>query len=361
MTKEKNHHSGLINMSKIYLAALLISVIAQMAVAQSQPPQQSPSANTAISPTGAASLSASAGTTTASNSKADERYRIGPGDLLEIRFYNRPQLSGTLRVSMTGKIQMPLIEGEIQAACLTEAELAKQIATLFLKYQRNPYVDVQVREYASTPVAVIGAVDKPGRFQLTRRVRLLELLAYAGGPTEKAGGQVVVAHIDGISQCGEPYQEKISNAVEQTQEGFVVYSLKETLRGEEHANPWVQPGDMVSITEADKAYVVGNVVKPQEIPLKEKITVSQAIAMAGGTLPATKSSRIRVHRQVPGATKRLEIVVDLAAIKQERAEDIALQANDIVDVPVSPGKKVLNSIVGALGGGVANLPYVILR
>src|SRR6185295_3222545 len=91
----------------------------------------------------------------------DDRYRIGPGDVLDIRVFNRPQLSREARVDSNGMIQMPLIEGDIRAACRTESELAKDIATLYLKYQRNPFVNVFVKDYSSTPVAVIGAVEKP--------------------------------------------------------------------------------------------------------------------------------------------------------------------------------------------------------
>ncbi|HXQ35733.1 MAG TPA: polysaccharide biosynthesis/export family protein, partial [Anaerolineales bacterium] len=60
----------------------------------------------------------------------DDRYRIGAGDVLDIRIYNRPQLSReAVRVEGSGMIRMPLIETEIQAACLTEGELAKEIST----------------------------------------------------------------------------------------------------------------------------------------------------------------------------------------------------------------------------------------
>ena len=97
--------------------------------------------------------------------REDERYRIGPGDLLDVRIFNRPQLSrDAVRVDAKGVIRMPLIEEDIQAACLTESELAKEVAQRYRKYQRNPQVDVFVKEYNSQPVAVIGAVDKPGRF-----------------------------------------------------------------------------------------------------------------------------------------------------------------------------------------------------
>src|ERR1043165_242236 len=89
----------------------------------------------------------------------DDRYRIGPGDVLDIRIYNRPQLSReAVRVEGNGMIRMPLIENEIQAACRTEGELAKEIATGYAKYYKNLQVDVFIKEYHSKQVAVIGAV-----------------------------------------------------------------------------------------------------------------------------------------------------------------------------------------------------------
>src|SRR5689334_11899082 len=121
----------------------------------------------------------------------DDRYRIGPGDVLDIRIYNRPQLSReAVRVEGSGMFRMPLIETEIQASCLTEGELAKEIATRYAKYYRNLQVDVFIKEYHSRQVAIIGAVNDQSRFELQRRVRLLELLTYAKGPSAHAGQTV---------------------------------------------------------------------------------------------------------------------------------------------------------------------------
>src|SRR5215831_15795298 len=79
--------------------------------------------------------------------QTSERYRIGAGDVLEIRVYNRPQLSrDAVRVEGNGMIRMPLIEGEIQAACKTEGELAKEISTRYARYYRNLPVDVFIKE-----------------------------------------------------------------------------------------------------------------------------------------------------------------------------------------------------------------------
>jgi len=117
-----------------------------------------------------------------------QRYRIGAGDVLDIRILNRPQLSReAVRVEGDGMIRMPLIEGEIQAACKSEGELANETAKRYLKYYRNPQVDVFVKEYHAREVALIGAVNEQGRYQMQRRLRLLELLSFAKGPSDKAG------------------------------------------------------------------------------------------------------------------------------------------------------------------------------
>src|SRR5690349_22566441 len=130
----------------------------------------------------------------------DDRYRIGPGDVLDIRVYNRPQLSrDAVRVEGNGIIRMPLIDSEIQAACLTEGELAKEIATRYTKYYRNLQVDVYIKDYHSRQVAIIGAVNEQGRFELQRRVRLLELVTYAKGPSAKAGQTINIVHSNNAS------------------------------------------------------------------------------------------------------------------------------------------------------------------
>ena len=285
----------------------------------------------------------------------DNRYRIGPGDVLDIRIYNRPQLSReAVRVDGRGMIRMPLIEGEIRAACLAESELSTHISERYRKFYRNLHVDVFVKEFQSEPVAVIGAVNTPGRFQLQRRVRLLELLAFANGPAERAGRAIHVVHAGAVSLCESPA------AVDAAGGNFVSYNLSETLKGEERANPFVRPGDIITLPEAEQIYVVGNVISPRAIALKEPLTVTRAIAMAGGAMRDTKTDRVRVIRQLPGSTAKTEIFVNLKAIEKRQADDLALQANDIVDVPVSEGKSFLRSLVGAVVPSVAQMPVRVI-
>jgi polysaccharide export outer membrane protein len=283
-------------------------------------------------------------------------YLIGPGDVLDIRVFGKPQLTReAVRVDMSGMIRMPLIDEEIRASCRTEATLAQYISGQYLKYVRRPQVDVFIREYNSQPVAVVGAVNKPGRFQLQRQVRLLELLTFSGGPTERAGRTIQIAHPENSPPC-----ENNRAGVEGNGTGLNAYNLSDVLAGRETANPFVRPGDVVSVLEADQVFVVGNVIRPSIIPLKEPLTVSRAIAMSGGVLPYSKTDHVRIIRQPAGNTAKQEMVIDLKAIEKKHADDIVLQANDIVDVPVSGGKRLLGNLVGAIGPAVTEMPVRII-
>ena len=297
-------------------------------------------------------------------STEDERYRIGPGDLLEIRIFNRPQLSReAVRVDARGVIRMPLIEEDIQSACLTEGELGKDIAQRYRKYQRNPQVDVFIKEYNSQPVAVIGAVEKPGKFQLQRRVRLLELISSAGGPTQKSGKRIQIAHVGRHFTCQGATQDLPGGVLSEREESsdYDIFNLTETLQGEGKANPYVQPGDIISVPEAEQIFVVGNVFKPATIPLREPTTVSEAIAMAGGALPDTKTDRIRVIRKVAGESEKMELIVNLRDIVRKKSTDLLLQPGDIVEVNVSGSKRFIRNIYNAMGPALSNLPIYILR
>lgn len=294
--------------------------------------------------------------TPASNpaTQLDERYRIGPGDVLDIRIFNRPNLSrDAVRVEGSGIIRMPLIEGEIQAACKTEGELAKEIASRYLKYYRNPQVDVFVKEYHAREVALIGAVNEQGRYQMRRRLRLLELLTFAKGTTEKAGQTINIVRAGGGELCVRPDDSPVNNGT------FISLRLNDTLRGEEQANPYVQAGDIVTVPEADQIYVVGNVYSPKAVPLKEPITVSRAIAIAGGALRDSRTDRVRIVRQQPGTTQA-EIFVNLSAIARKRAEDVLLQPNDIVEVQESTGKSLIRSLLGAVAPSVSQVPIRVI-
>jgi polysaccharide export outer membrane protein len=283
-------------------------------------------------------------------------YRIGPGDVLDVRVFNRPQLSREVRVDNEGNIQMPLLEQPIRAACMNESEVSKTIAIAYLKYQRNPYVSVFIKEFSSQPIAVIGAVEKPGQIILRRRMRLFDAITLAGGPSKLAGSSVEIAHTGGVSICdGRPGQSDDDDV----KSGFVAFTLSDTLRGDERSNPWLQPGDYVRVPEADQAWVIGNVNKPSPVSLREPTTLMRAVASAEGWAKHSKLTKVTILRATPGNPEGELIAVDLQAISQRKAPDILLRSKDIVYIPVDGAAVTRAAIVQALTGGLTGLPYLI--
>jgi polysaccharide biosynthesis/export protein len=302
------------------------------------------------------------------------QYRIGPRDVLTIRVTAPdivPQFSAdAMEVDECGMIPLLSVQNEAQsqvkAAGFTTSELQEQLRKFYTKYKRNPQVVVKVKEYNSQPVAINGAVMRPGQFQMRRPVRLLELLNfYAGGPTERNGGRIQIARIPMLGDCASAQEvAAVLNAQGEDVYAprFFIFNLSDTLKGEERSNPYLQPGDVITLPEAKEAYVIGNVLRPGPILLKDdNLTVTRALAMAGGKMPDTKDDKVRIIRPNPGGGESQEIPVDLSAIKNHKAEDVLIRANDIIEVPVSGGKRLLRSLVGTVVPTVGNLPVQVIR
>lgn len=328
----------------------------------------------------------------------DDSYQIGPGDLLDVRVYGRAELTREVRVTNQGTIRLPFLE-EIRVACQTEAQLGEVIAGKYRKYLRDPQVDVFVREYKSQPVSVIGSVVQPGRFQLQRRVRLLELLTFAGGPGGNAGGVVhvisgsapdfcdpasvesgvvaAIAPIRGtapmasagdnteapprLEQTMASSQATIPVSVDHGEAKLVAYRLRDVLVGAPESNPFIRPGDIISIPETDQIFVTGAVVKPGATPLRSRLTLIQALGIAGGFAPDAARSRVRIVRQDPGSKVHQELVYNVDDIQRRKVEDIVLLPNDVVHVPSSLPKSMGRGILSVSVNLLNTIPFLITR
>jgi polysaccharide export outer membrane protein len=331
------------------LCALAIVFLSTAAVCLAQQPSSNSSAGNDIAAPGPAAANHTAA--------VDDRYRIGPGDLINITTLDYPQLSSDgVRVDSKGMILLPMVSGEIEAACNTEGELAQEISKRYLKYLKDPQVKVFVKEYQSQTVAVIGAVNAPGRFQLQRRVHLLELLTFVNGPAERAGQTVQIIHSGSTRVCAA---EGSANE-DLTDSGLVTLKLSETLRATAAANPWVHPGDIITVPVADEYYILGNIAKPSSYPLRAALTLGQAIAIAGGTLPDSNTQRIHIERHPPDGTKT-DIYVDLKAVAKQRAPEVLLQPNDIVEVTKAGGVGMaMKTMFRSMVPMVAQLPLRVI-
>jgi len=261
-------------------------------------------------------------------------YVVGPGDLLDVRVFGAPELSGDHRVSPRGEISVSLL-GPTRVEGLSSRAVEDTLErALRERYMNDPHVTVQVLEMQSHGVSVVGAVNSPGVYQVSGATTLLDVLARAEGLAENAGGTVVVTR--GTPAPGSSASQQVN--------------LKELLAtGDLSLNVPVQAGDAVKVPEAGIVYVTGEVEEPGGFPIenRETVTALQALALGGGltgNADANDSFIIRVDE----SGQRQDIPIDLNAVLEREAEDPVLLAGDVLFVPTSGGKSFLRGLGNAL-------------
>ena len=173
---------------------------------------------------------------------AQRSYLIGPFDRVAIDVYNVPELSRTVQVDASGKIQLPLA-GEIVASGNTPAELAATVADrLRGRYVRDPQVTVNT-ETVNQTVTVDGQVKKPGLYPVTGRMTLVRAIATAEGPTEFAKDDFVAVF------------RRVKG-----QDLAAVYNLQSIRQGI-YADPEIYPNDVVLVGESRSKRVFKDAVQ----------------------------------------------------------------------------------------------------
>ncbi len=279
--------------------------------------------------------------------RAVRDYAIGPDDVLQITVFEVPEISGEYRVSSRGQVSLPLLPGRIQAAGLTAGELESSLEESLRASQlvNNPQVSVSVKEYRSHPITVVGAVRKPTVYQAVGRTSLLQVLAHAEGLADDAGSTVVIARHARHSPAGSPDDQTASNPGDDSLPETLVIRLKDLLEsGDPRFNLELEGGDTVAVPRAGIVYVVGAVNRPGGFVLKddrEEMTVLKALALAEDLKPTALRSKAVIVRKDPGTGQSTEIPVDLSKVLGARGSNQVLQANDILFVPDSGGKRAL--------------------
>jgi len=288
-----------------------------------------------------------------------KNYLLGPGDTLDIRVFGQSDLNAVVEVDSDGNISsLPFLESPIYAKCRTEKEIEKDIVKAYGKILKNPQVSVHIAERKSRqPATVFGAVRQPTRVQMQRRIRLNELVVVSGGFTDRASGTIQIFHTEPL-MCPLPGEEALAAPLDDTKTPYEIVKISELSSGKPQANPVVRPGDYVMVTEAEPVYIMGSVVSPQGIFLRDQLTLSRALAMVGGARKEAKISDVRIYRQKPGAPNQETIKVNYGAIKKNQIPDFLLQAYDIVEVPeagIFSGPRIIQTLVGAASGGLGNM------
>jgi polysaccharide export outer membrane protein len=331
--------------------AVFFSILSAACGAMPQnPPRGEVSGGPAASPsTVTADINRNIAAAAMSQASASLDYQVGPEDLLEITLFNVPEALGmdrqvtprttSVRVSQQGQISLPLV-GEISTKGLTASGLEQRVRDAYDRYIHNPQVGVLVKEFRQR-VSIIGAVQKPGIVELTGPKTVIEVLAIAGGVTEKAGSQV---HI--YRQGIKGRETHVIDLAVLGNTGLIVTSDASMI------NMPVEPSDMINIPESGMFFVDGAVRKPGSYPLGRRYTLAQALATAGGVDPELNANDIAIFRR-KGAGEVQTIAINLNEMINGHTGDPQIQPDDVIMVPTSTAKYVVKRFVGTLLGGIS--------
>ncbi|WP_313703646.1 polysaccharide export protein EpsE [Massilia sp.] len=206
---------------------------------------------------------------------------LGPGDVVRLSVYGSPDLSIETRVSESGAITFPLL-GQVGVGGLSVAAAEKKIGNLLEKggYLKKAEVNMIITTLASQQVSVLGQVNRPGRYPVEGRRKVLDLLAMAGGVNADGGDLISLVR----TRDGKTTRETID----------VVDMVR---KGELDKDYEVAGGDIIYVERAPRAYVTGEVQRPGAFRLERGMTVQQAISAGGGLTPRGSDTRLRITRR----------------------------------------------------------------
>jgi polysaccharide export outer membrane protein len=272
-------------------------------------------------PTWAQSVLPVSSTSTESPSgPAAHALQISAGDLLDLSVFDTPELSTKLRVDEHGNVSLPLA-GVLHVSGMTAEQAGLAIETHLRQTDilKDPHVSVNVLEYATQGVTVVGEVKNPGVYPLLGSHGLLDLISAAGGVTTNAGKAVTVTH---RADPDHPVVVQVESKPGSTA------ALKVD----------ISPGDTVMVSHAGIVYVVGDVGKPGGFLIEnnDRLTVLQAVALAQGTNKTAALNQAKLIRKTEAG--REEMPVPLKRILSNKASDETLADGDILFIPSSQAK-----------------------
>lgn len=246
-----------------------------------------------------------------------ESLLIGPGDLIQIDVVDTPEMEQQVRVTDAGTVPVAYI-GSVNVSGLSPSSAASAIQKALIDKQimKHPQVTIRVQEYATQEVSVLGQVRTPGTYTIDTPQTILKVLSLAGGLTDTADRQVTI---------------KTHHASK-----ILTYYLSNTSEDALADDVLVYPGDTVLVPRAPLVYVMGDVNRPGGYAIStndSRLTVLQAIAMAGSVNKTSVKSHVRLIRST--AKGQIELPIHLDAIEKGKQVDIAMQPNDILYVPFS--------------------------
>jgi len=218
---------------------------------------------------------------------AEREYHLGPGDVIRITVYDNPDLATESEIAENGSISFPLI-GAVMLGGLSRGDAERAISEKLGSggFVPNAHVNLLVQQYRSRQVAVMGEVNKPGNYPISRATSIAEMLAMAGGISAKGGDRVTVIRRDASGQS-QRYEMDVRRLF---------------ASGDPSAYSLVDKGDIIFVPSTPVFYIYGEVRQPGAYPLVSNMTVMQALSVGGGLTGRGTERGIRIERRGPDGT-----------------------------------------------------------
>jgi polysaccharide biosynthesis/export protein len=304
-------------MLRNYCGVAALIFCAGLAVGQSAPSQTNTSTPTVFPD----ATQPSAKPLSAPQTGNDSQIRLGAGDLVELNVYDVPELNTKARVSNGGDLYLPLVDYvHVEGLTVEDAQAAIERRLQQGGFVRDPHVQLFVTDYSSDGASILGEVMRPGIYPILGEQKLFDVISAAGGLSDRAGKSITITH---RAQPDKP----------------VTVALSRNLDEHPESNVSVFAGDTIMMRRADVVYVVGEVTRPSGFLMDNgRLSVLQAIALAGGTTSTAKLSGARIIRKGPSGLSEIE--VPLKKLLHAKSNDLPLEAEDILFVPTSSRKAV---------------------
>ncbi len=264
----------------------------------------------------------------------DSTGRIHFGDLVDVDVIGSFEFDWRGTLTPEGFLDgFDRIEDPVYARCQTEEQLSSAITAELAKTLRDPKVQVRILDRSNRAAAYLdGAVKIPHRFQIKRPIRLNELLIISGGITDQAGGEISIFRPQNV-RCSSVAKVSLTGGEKAAPDNDLqttLITIKDLLSGKPEANPQIFSGDIVTVLAAAPIYLIGGVNVPKQISSRSQITLSRAVASAGGVSKQGIEEQVTIFRREGGESR--VIIADLNKIKDNKADDPLLKAFDIIEV-----------------------------
>ncbi len=249
-------------------------------------------------------------------------YRVGPKDVIQVDFFEAPDLSGKFTVLPDGNINLALV-GKVQVAGMTIDEIARTVkqSALERRILNNPEANVTLLEIQSRNIKVFGAIGKAGQYYLKANQRLLDVIAEAGGVDfTKDSTKIFV-----VRKAGPASKLAIE------------INLNDLIRGKDPAtNILLRDEDIIYMPRAFRYMIMGEVKNPGIYTLDSyrRTSILEAIIQAGGFTPIAAKNKVWIYRVAGGIEQEIRVRVG-DMMKGGKKETVYLEENDMIIVPES--------------------------